>query len=332
VKVRAAGAFAIESAAQKVSTPSLTLPSFAKINWSLRILGRRPDGYHEIQTILQTVSLHDEMYFGARNDESITLTCNDPLIPTDDSNLVVRAASALRDRFKTGPGVDIRLEKRIPTKGGLGGASTNAAITLLALAQLWDLRIDPSQLFEIAATLGADVPFFLVGGRVMATGIGTSLETISDDNLPIKHLIIVTPKATVSTIDAYQALRAPALTSTIDDSILSSSRAGENFGFADLPTLHNDFEEVIFEAEPEIEQVKKALNQAGAIGSLLAGSGSSVFGIFENEYSQVHALRKLQAELSWRVFPVATISRREYLRALGPCGVSLSRYWGVAKW
>jgi len=159
----------------------------------------------------------------------------------------------------------------------------------------------------------------------MATGIGTLLETIPDDNLPIKHLLIVTPKASVSTIDAYQALRAPALTSTIADSILSSSRADEIFGFPEPPTLHNDFEAVIFEAEPEIEQVKKALDQAGASGSLLAGSGSSVFGIFENEFSQARAARELQAEIGWRIFPAVTISRQEYLQALGPCGVPLSR-------
>lgn len=315
-----------------MSTLSVTIPSFAKINWSLRILGRRPDGYHEIQTILQTISLHDELCFDARNDDTVVLSCNDPLIPTDGSNLIVGAASALRRRFKVSHGANVRLEKRIPAKGGLGGGSSNAAVTLLALAHLWNLRVELSELLEIAATLGADVPFFLLGGIALASGIGTFLETIPDDNLPIKRLIIVTPKATVSTIDAYQALRVPALTSTSADSILSSSRAGEILRFADPSTLQNDFEEVIFEAEPEIEQVKKALIRAGASASLLAGSGSSVFGIFENEYSQVRALRELQAEVGWRVFPVATVSRQEYLRALGPCGVSLSEYWGVAKW
>ena len=315
-----------------MSTLSLIVPSFAKINWSLRILGRRPDGYHEIRTVLQTISLRDELSFAARNDERLTLSCNDSLIPTDESNLIVRAALALRRHFKIDRGADIHLQKSIPTKGGLGGASSNGAITLLALAHLWNLRIDLSELLEVAATLGADVPFFLAGGRTLATGTGTLLAPIPDDELPVKHLLVVTPKATVSTVNAYQALRAPALTSTCADSILSSSRGDEIFEFADPPSLHNDFEDVIFQAEPEIERAKQALNDAGASGSLLAGSGSSVFGIFENESSQVRAAEELQVETGWRVFPVVTISRREYLRALGPCGASLSQYWGVAKW
>lgn len=315
-----------------MSTPSLTVPSFAKINWSLQVLDRRPDGYHEIRTVLQTVSLCDELHFEPRADGRITLSCNDTRIPTDDSNLIVRAASALSKDFKKASGVNVRLDKRIPAKGGLGGGSSNAAVTLLALDHLWNLQADYAQLIEIATRLGADVPFFLAGGQVMATGVGATLRVIPDDALPVTHLIIVTPEATVSTMDAYQALRRPALTSTSADSILSSSRADEIFAFGDFSTLHNDFEEVIFEREPEIEQVKRALNQAGARASLLAGSGSSVFGIFENEYSQVRALSKLQAEVGWRVFPVVTTSRNEYLRALGPCADSLSRYWGVAKW
>lgn len=315
-----------------MSTLSFTVPSFAKINWCLRILGRRPDGYHEIRTVLQTVLLRDELYFEECRDDHVSLTCNDSLIPTDDSNLIVRAALALRQCFDINRGANIRLQKRIPARGGLGGGSSNAAVTLLALAHLWNLRVDLAQLLGIAATLGADVPFFMVGGSARATGIGTSLEPIPDDNLPLKHLIIVTPRATVSTIDAYQALRAPALTSTSVESILSSSRADETFGFADPSAMHNDFAEIIFEATPEIRQVRQALIRAGASGSLLAGSGSSVFGLFENEYSQARAAKEMRAEVGWRVFPVVTVSRREYFRALGPCGVSLSRYWGVAKW
>lgn len=315
-----------------MTTLSFTVPSFAKINWSLRILGRRPDGYHEIRSVLQTISLHDELSFAARNDKQVSLSCNDPLIPTDDRNLVLRAASALLDHSKVSRGANIRLEKRIPAQGGLGGGSSNAAIALLALNHLWSLEIELAELLTIGATLGADIPFFFAGGPVLATGVGTSLKLIPEDNLPIRHLIIVTPRATVSTSEAYQALRAPSLTSTSADSILFSSRADEIFGFADPFTLDNDFEEVIFQAEPEIEQVKQVLNQAGASASLLAGSGSSVFGIFENEYSQVRALSKLQEKVGWRVFPVVTISRQEYQRALGPCGVSLSHYWGVAKW
>lgn len=307
-----------------MSTPSIKVPAFAKINWSLRILGRRPDGYHEIQTLLQTVSLHDELQFDLRIDDLITIACNDPSIPIDDSNLIIRAAAVLRKRFKVSRGVDIRLEKRIPAKGGLGGASANAAVAMLALARLWDLKMELHELVKIGATLGADVPFFLIGGRALATGTGTDVREIPDDNRANTHLLIVTPRATVATTDAYRALRAPTLTSTSDDSILSSSRADAILRTADHYLLHNDFEGVVFETEPEIERVKKALNDAGARGSLLAGSGSSVFGIFENEYSQGRAAKELRTEIGWRIFPAVTISRQEYLQALGPCGVPLS--------
>jgi len=308
----------------KVSTLSFTVPSFAKINWSLRILGRRPDGYHEIRTLMQTVSLHDELHFEANNNREVILSSNDTLLPTDESNLIVRAASAVRDRFRVSSGASIRLEKRIPTKAGLGGASSNAAVTLVALARLWNLKINLSELIEIAATLGADVPFFLIGGRVLATGTGTEVSSVPDDNRANTYVLIVTPQATVATIDAYRALRVPALTSISPDSILSSSRADAISLLVDPSTLRNDFEDAIFESEPEIERVKMALNDAGATGSLLAGSGSSVFGIFENEYLQERAAKELRAEIGWRVFPAVTISRREYLQALGPCGVPLS--------
>jgi 4-diphosphocytidyl-2-C-methyl-D-erythritol kinase len=134
----------------------------------------------------------------------------------------------------------------------------------------------------------------------------------------------ITPQATVSTAEAYRALQSPALTSTNDESILSSSRAQALTSFADPSRLRNDFEDVILRAQPEIERAKKALQEAGATGSLLSGSGSSVFGVFENEDWQARAAKDLHAETGWRIFPVTSISRREYLAALGPCGVLLS--------
>jgi 4-diphosphocytidyl-2-C-methyl-D-erythritol kinase len=307
-----------------VSTPAFTVPSFAKINWSLRILGRRADGYHEVQTLLQTVSLRDELHFDSRSDSSVVVSCNDPLIPVDDSNLIIRAAHALRHHFQINRGANIRLEKRIPAKGGLGGASSNAAVALLALAQLWNLPITLTELLAIAAPLGSDVPFYLIGGCALATGTGTDLTSIPDHNGANTRLVIATPRATVATFDAYRALKAPALTSTSADSILFSSRADDILR-ADPSKLYNDFESVIFQAEPEIERVKNALNEAGAVGSLLAGSGSSVFGIFENEFSQARAAREMQSEIGWRIFPAVTISRQEYLQALGPCGSPLHR-------
>jgi 4-diphosphocytidyl-2-C-methyl-D-erythritol kinase len=305
---------------------ALSFPSFAKINWSLEVLGKRPDGYHELATVLQTISLHDELHFAPADDDRITLVCDSPDIPTDRNNLIVRAAEALQRRYASTQGAHISLEKRIPPKGGLGGASSNAAVTLVALAQLWKLPATAAVLLELAADLGADVPFFLLGGCVRATGIGTTLSPlVTSDAEPIQPLIVVTPKATVATPDAYAALRAPALTTSNAAPILSSSRRVENLrdsppwtgrGFSP-DDLKNDFESVIFDIEPEIRRAKESLLQAGALGALLAGSGSSVFGIFANREDQQQAANKIELEPGWRIFPCVTLSRKEYLRSLG---------------
>lgn len=302
-----------------VPSPSFTLPSFAKINWSLQILGRRPDGYHEIRTFLQTVSLHDELTFSPHepNSESseIVLSCDDSSIPTGNENLIVRAASLLSERAGNNQGAKIHLRKRIPARGGLGGGSSNAAVALLGLTRLWKLNIARRELQQLSAGLGADVPFFLLGGCVLAEGIGTKLTEVNDTQS--QHLIIITPQATVSTAAAYAALNAPALTTFSDDTILSSSRAEADLEHSRLCTPRNDFETVIFKSEPEIERAKNALLGAGAASALLAGSGSSVFGIFESNQEQERAVREMKAEPGWRVFPAVTVSRSEYLQALG---------------
>jgi len=294
----------------------LKLPSFAKINWTLQILGKRPDGYHEVVTVLQTVSLCDELTFELRDDDEICLTCNDPEIPTDDSNLIVKAAKALN-----GGGVDVSLTKRIPAKGGLGGASSNAAVTLLALNHLWRKDLSDTDLLNIASGLGADVPFFLLGGCAEGTGIGTDLHSLDDCHE--FHLVVVTPNASVSTAEAYAALKRGSLTTSGSASILSSSFARPVSGDSGPWSLHNDFEVVIFEIEPEIERAKSALLDAGARGALLAGSGSSVFGIFDDEAARDRALANLEREEGWRVFSCRTLSRSEYLQAMGPSGFPL---------
>lgn len=268
--------------------------------------------------MLQTVSLCDELTFELRDDDYISLTCNDPEIPVDDSNLIVKAAKALN-----GGGVDISLTKRIPTKGGLGGASSNAAVTLLALNELWRKGLRNTDLLKIAAGLGADVPFFLIGGCAEGTGTGTDLRPVPDG--PEQHLIVVTPNASVSTATAYAHLKRGSLTTSESASILSSSFARPVSGDSGPWSLHNDFEVVIFEIEPEIERAKIALLDAGARGALLAGSGSSVFGIFDDEAARDRALGSLRREDGWRVCPCRTLSRDEYLQAMGPSGFPLLR-------
>jgi 4-diphosphocytidyl-2-C-methyl-D-erythritol kinase len=288
----------------------LTLPSFAKINWTLRVLGRRPDGYHEVVTLMQSVSLCDELTFEVRDDNELSLTCNDPSIPVDVTNLVVRAARALSDQH----GATIHLSKKIPAKGGLGGGSSNAAVTLLALNRLWRTGLSDKDLRQIGSSLGADVPFFFNGGTAVAHGIGTEIQEVSD--FAKQYLIIVTPNASVSTATAYASLNAPSLTTPNPVSILSSSFTEPFSGDSSQWPLHNDFEGVIFEIEPEIRRAKQALLDAGARAALLAGSGSSVFGVFSDEAARDQALKNVRCEAGWRVFACHTLSRSEYCQAI----------------
>jgi len=303
-----------------VDTSEFILPSFAKINWHLRVLGKRPDDFHEVATILQTVSLHDELAFAARTDDKILLTCSAPGIPTDETNLILRAAYALRSGSLSNPGANINLEKRIPVKGGLGGASSNAVVALLGLSRLWRMEVPLSNALTIASNLGADVPFFLMGGRALGEGTGTSVSPLVDR--PTQNIIIVSPNATVSTQAAYSALDASSLTTATSVSILASSSAESVLSDCDQWPLHNDFEAVIFEIEPEIKRAREALLEAGARGALMAGSGSSVFGIFSTEEARLRALENLRSETGWHIFSCDTLSRDEYFRAMGSSGTS----------
>jgi len=300
---------------------SLKLPSFAKINRLLKILGKRPDGYHEVFTVLQTVSLCDELSFELREDGKLTLACDDPEIPTDGTNLIIKAAVAFQERLQTPLGADIKLTKRIPAQGGLGGASSNAAITLIALKGLWRAgwRV---KFWDLALELGADVPFFTAGGRCLATGIGANLFALPEGRR--QSLIIITPKARVSTASAYASIKAGSLTTVDAMPILSSSF--ERVFTADSeqwPGPHNDFERVIFEMEPEIERAKNALLEAGARSALLAGSGSSVFGVYDDEVTRDRVLDNLKCEVGWKIFSCETLSRKEYYKAIESSGFPL---------
>ena len=271
--------------------------------------------------MLQTISLSDELSFDLCESSEVTLHCDDEAIPTDYSNLIVKAALALRERLPATPGVEITLGKKIPAKGGLGGASSNAAVTLLALNILWRASLKRDELMQIASRLGADVPFFLAGGRCLATGTGTEVSELPDS--PKQHLIVVTPNAAVSTANAYRLLNAASLTSSESASMLSRSLAElVSAGSGQWP-LRNDFERVIFEIEPEIGRVKVALLEAGARGALLAGSGSSVFGVFENETARDCAVDKLRCEAGWKVFSCETLGRAEYFSGLNSSGFPL---------
>ncbi|MBD0373029.1 MAG: 4-(cytidine 5'-diphospho)-2-C-methyl-D-erythritol kinase [Pyrinomonadaceae bacterium] len=304
-----------------MSLQSFTLPAYAKINWRLHVLGRRADGFHELRTIFQTVTLQDRLIFAQSETESLALTCDDASIPVDERNLVLRAARALREKYEVRAGARVHLEKRIPAEAGLGGGSSDAAITLLGLAHLWRIKTNREALAEIGASLGADVPFFLTGGTALGTGLGTEIEPLAD--VRAERLLIVKPRAKVSTAEAYKALKRPALTKEMSDIILSISRAEARLQDSLHEVLHNDFEPAIYALYPEIAHARARLIEQGASGALLAGSGASVFGIFDNEEALDRARSVLGGEPGWRVFRSAAIGRSAYMEALGACAALL---------
>ncbi len=291
--------------------PAFTLPSFAKINWTLRILGKRDDGFHELFTVFQTVSLHDTISFAESN--ALELTCDVPSVPVDGRNLILKAAAILRARNGVTQGAVMRLEKRIPSPGGLGGGSSNAAVALIGLARLWQLDED-IDLHTIAAELGSDVAFFLYGGTALGTGRVEKIEPVDDKDSP--SMLVVTPRIRVSTRDAFGKLDAPTLTNEARNHILSVCRKEAGSLDPRLSVLTNDFERTVFSAHPEIENVKNTLLELGAANAALSGSGASVFAVFEKEETRQAAIKALDQASTWRKFAVSTISRDKYREAL----------------
>lgn len=291
---------------------SFHLKSFCKINWNLQVLGKRGDGFHELSTIFQTVSLHDKITFS--KNENLSLLCNDEKIPVDESNLIIKAAKLLQNNFQTNDGAEIYLEKNIPSPGGLGGGSSNAAVVLFGLSKLWNLKISFDELLNFAKQLGSDVPFFLYGGTAFGTGRGTEIFPL--EQIEEKFILIVTPNENVSTAEAFARLNVTYLTKSESKSILQIRRNEAQEFHTRQSSLKNDFESSVFHFAPEIKRVKKTLLEVGAIKALLSGSGASVYGLFDTEETRQTAQKALGVETDWRSFAVATVSRDEYREAL----------------
>lgn len=291
---------------------AFTLPSFAKINLQLRILGKRDDGFHELFTVFQTVSLHDEITFAP--GDGFRLKCDVPEVPDDERNLIVKAAIALGPRFGVSKGADIYLKKSIPAPGGLGGGSSNAAAALIGLSRLWQIKPTLADLEEIAAELGSDVPFFLHGGTAIGTGRGEKIENAPQ--VDEKYMLIVTPEVDVPTREAFARLNSQRLTpEDLKSNLIVCRFEAESLDLRHTKLI-NDFERSVFEFAPEVERVKNKLLDLGAVQALMSGSGASVFGIFDTEETRQATIKALDHELKWRKFAVAAISRNTYREAL----------------
>lgn len=294
----------------------IRLPAFAKVNLRLNILGKRPDGFHEVRTVLQTLTLHDTLHLRTSRHPGISLTIrgNDALSrEAMEKNLVYRAIDALRTEAKITSGVEVALLKRIPAGRGLGGGSSDAAAALIGYLRLTKARIPMSRILEIAAALGADVPFFLYGGA--ALGIGKGEEIYPQPDIPKRAILIVSPADIhVATPDAYQWLEARELAS-----LTKSDVAHKLFRFCALcwsaqgEGLSNDFERAVFQRHPRLAAIKRALLQEGASEALLTGSGSAVYGVYPSPAKARRAAVRFPHD---QTFVCETLSRTRYARLL----------------
>src|ERR1700723_31479 len=289
---------------------SVRLRAFAKINLFLNVIGKRPDNYHELRTIFQAISLYDsiDLSIAPGRDFEVLLSSSDPALAGPE-NLVSRAIRAIAPEIGFQGSVSVHLEKRIPVARGLGGGSSDAAAALIGMLRLTRSRLPLSRLMEIAASLGADVPFFLFGGRALAVNRGDEISPLP--NGPSRSIVVVSPRNIgVSTKDAYQWLSAE---------LTNRSKAPNIWGFCALcwsrqETVSNDFESPVFSRHPRLREIRDGLLKRGAANAALAGSGSAVFGVFRNP---AQARRTARAFPEDSVFVVETLSREKYGRAMG---------------
>ncbi len=296
----------------------MILRSFAKINLSIHLLGKRPDGYHEIVTLMETVDLADDVAVTGQ-ESGTTVTCSDPAVPVDGRNLAHRAADLVRGRYGLGDrGVRVHIEKRIPVAAGLAGGSGNAAMTLHGLNALWSLGLREEELMGLAAELGSDVPFCLYGGVAVASGRGEKVAWLNAagpghlEAAGSRHYVLVCPPLEVSSGWAYSRSK---LELTKDSSCINLISSVMQAGDVDrlASCLHNDLEPAVRAAFPEIDRARSLLADAGVEGILMSGSGPAVFGLASGRATAERMASDLRGrvEPSWRVFAVSSKSRWE---------------------
>ena len=272
----------------------IELTSHAKINLRLDVLRKRADDYHDIRTVFQKVSLRDELRI-VISKRSIDVTCDRPQVPANEGNLAYKAAQSILNQYNIKDGVSINIKKNIPVAAGLGGGSSNAASTLMGMNQLFGVGATKQELMKIGSTLGADVPFFIFGRTALATGIGDKLETIEVN--PKLWLLLITPDIPISTSWAYRNLRMELTNKPINITIPNCINHLSEI----MSMLSNDLEKVAIPRYPTIQEIKDELINKGAKGSLMSGSGSTVFGIFSSEDEAKKAYTQFKTNRDWQV-------------------------------
>jgi len=277
----------------------------AKVNFGLRIVGKRPDGYHAIQTVLQMLDLCDWLTFRTNEKGTIRLACIPSTLPTDDSNLIVRAARLLQQTFQVQQGVEIGLHKHIPIAAGLGGGSSNAATTLLVMNHAWHLHCSPATLHRLAAQLGSDVPFFLGGPTALACGRGEVLSPVTPP--PPLTGMLVNPGFGVSAGWAYEQFTGQSAATDLTMSIIL-----EALGDHDLTSLAdvmvNDLEPGVVAAHPIIRRMQEVLRAMGAVVTFMSGSGPTIGALFPRTVDLQAIGSSLRRHSAWTVIPFTTLS------------------------
>lgn len=286
----------------------MRLRALAKINLGLDILGKREDGYHEVRMIMQTIQMYDVLEIHKRKKPGISLAVNVPFIPTDERNLVYRAAAMLMEEFHVQEGISIRLDKFIPVAAGMAGGSSDAAAAFVGVNRLFHLGLSQEELMERAVKVGADVPYCIMRGTALAEGIGEKLTALPP--VPPCYVLVGKPAVSVSTKMAYENLNLESVQKHPDiDGMISDIENGNLLEMTEK--MANVFEPGIIREYPVIQQIKDFMEERGALRAMMSGSGPTVFGIFDDKEKMERAAEELRAaELAKTVFATEVFNRR----------------------
>lgn len=258
----------------------IKVKALAKVNLGLDILRKREDGYHDVRMIMQTIHLYDQLEIKKTNESGIHITANLDFLPTDENNLIYKAAKLMQDTYSLEQGVDVNLQKHIPVAAGMAGGSTDAAAVLYGMNELFGLKLKRKKLMELGVSLGADVPYCLMRGTALAEGIGEQLKSLPP--MPKCPVLIAKPAVSVSTKFVYEHLKLDENTVHPDiDAQLAALGKGDLKGVA--AHMGNLLETVTIPAYPVIDEIKRCMLESGAINAMMSGSGPTVFGLFEDE-------------------------------------------------
>lgn len=285
---------------------TVNIRSYAKLNIALDVLDKRLDGYHDIESVIQPISLHDVMSVTRTSGHAISLESSNPAVPCDEGNLAYRAAVLFLEASRLDSGININIEKHIPMEAGLGGGSSNAAATLVALNRLFGQPLDKEIIRGLCARLGSDVPLFLIGGTVFASGRGEILEPLPD--LPL-HFVVIKPDFGISTAWAYKTLSEMQRSRRGFSQNVARATGNDDIKAA-IAAMGNDFELVADFGFPEIPEIRRELVEQGANRAMLAGSGSAVFGVFIDSDTCNSAYEALKPQYA-RCFRARTILHEE---------------------